>query len=195
MGVPLPENKREIAMKSNLEIYAEATNIDTSFLSMIRERSPEKAQKTFSSLAMHYRKAKKTGKGLSKIQQKMTDHIFVNSGAMIQSPRNKNSVLFVNMMSLNEDGLKNLRLISYLCENHFFLVSNALALLGGELNVQSFQVTFPKKFRTKENYLNGISHKDGVLRVKEYLKYNSKRCAEDLKNFSEILKEIGIESI
>lgn len=182
-------------MKSNIEIYAEATGIDASFLSMIRDRSTEKSKKTFSSLAMHFRKARKTGKGMNKILQKMTDHIYVNSGVHLQSPRNANSTLFVNMMSLNDDGMKNLRLVSYLLDNHFFLVSNALALIGGELNVQSFQQTFPKKFRTKENYLNKISHKDGILRVKEYLKYNSKRCAEDLKNFSAILAEIGIENI
>lgn len=179
-------------MKSNLEIISTATTLDQTFIASIIERSSQKDKKTFSSLAMHYRKAVKNKKGIKKISDRILDHIFVNSQVIVTSPRNKNSEISVNMMSLDDNGIKNLKLVTYLLNNHYFLVSNALALIGGKVNVKSFLVSFNARFRTKEKFLNEISYKDSYNRVREYLKYNSRRCAEDLQNLKELLGEIEL---
>lgn len=179
-------------MKSNLEVFSNATTLDQTFIAGIIERSSNKDKKTFSSLAMHYRKAVKNKKGIKKISDRILDHIFVNSQVIVTSPRNKNSEISVNMMSLDDNGMKNLKLVTYLLNNHYFLVSNALALIGGVINVQSFQVSFNARFRTKERFLNEISYKDSYARIREFLKYNSKRCIDDLNHLKEIIGEIEI---
>lgn len=179
-------------MKSNLEIFSMATTLDKNFIAGIVDRCSQKDKKTFSSLALHYRKAIKFNKGVKKASARILDHIYINSQVLVISPRNKNSEISVNMMSLDDNGMKNLKLVAYLLREHYFLASNALALIGGAINVQSFQVTFNARFRTKERFLNEVSYKDAYARVKEFLKFNSRRCAEDLQNLKTIMEEIEV---
>ena len=179
-------------MKSNLEVFSNATTLDQSFIAGIIERSSAKDKKTFSSLAMHYRKAVKNNRGIQKVSDRIMDHIHLNSQVIVISPRNRNSEISVNMVNLDDNGMKNLKLVSFLLNEHYFLASNALALIGGLTNVQSFMVTFNARFRTKERFLNSISTKDAYSRVREYLRFNSRRCAEDLHNLKQIIGEIEL---
>ena len=179
-------------MKSNLEVISNATTLDQSFIAGIIERSSAKDKKTFSSLAMHYRKAVKNNRGIQKASDRIMNHIHLNSQVIVISPRNRNSEISVNMVNLDEHGMKNLKLVTFLLNEHYFLASNALALIGGLTNVQSFMVTFNARFRTKGKVSQQCFFQRCLCQGEGISWFNSRRCAEDLHNLKQIIGEIEL---
>lgn len=177
-------------MKSNIEILVEATGIDSEIVSIVYARNKAK----FNGHIANYRHYKREGKSLENISKKILEALYYQSYSIVSSRRNQNSEIVVPLTVLNSDGLQNFRIVSYLLSSHFFLSSQALALIGGFVNGPTAMSVISSKFRNKVNFLNSISAKDSSARLKAFLDAGVDKFRTERRDIKEILSGIEFDS-
>ena len=131
------QSTKEIEMKSNVAILVEATNFETFGVRQVISRNKNK----FSGLALNYRNLLKSGKSLTNIKKRMNDALLDDSYIVVTSPRHKMSTSFFSLLNLNEDGVENLKIVKFLCDNHHFHRSGLLHLSLFNKNAQRSDVS------------------------------------------------------
>lgn len=179
-------------MKSNVDVFETATKFSRFGIKVVLSKNPNK----FSGLALNYRNLYKLGKSTKRLEKKMEDALLDESYVVVESPRNKNSKAYFTLLNLNEDGLENLKMVRFLCQHHNFLLSNALALVGGYINGNSAMSTVCNAFKnSKTDYLNSIASHLAKTRLRTYLQSSIVKFQFEKKHLDEIIQQIELSNI
>jgi hypothetical protein len=187
---PNKKEKKKMS-KSNVQVLHEITGYNLFGVRQTAQRNPNR----FSGLLLSYRQAKNV-RSVKLLEKKIDDAIQEVSYVCVISPRHKTSMAQISLLNLDENGYSNLKIVKYLCERHFFLLSSALALVGGYINGNSAQATIHNSYKAKKaDYLNSIPANIGMLRLKTYLQTSIDLFKKDQKDLENILQNIKLEII